>query len=204
MPEPSAGTTFHIERSLGRLAAGDPGARDELFAHAQRRLLALTRLIRRDFPRLEQLEESGDIVQETSLRLCRALEKVRPTTAADFFGLAALHIRRELVDMVRRHFGRTPSNDVARPARPIKLPYQPETSDAAPTPVELAQWSEFHEAVDQLPEVERKVFDLLWYHDLPQIEAAAILNLSERQLRRHWVDARFHLQQIIPTFFEFA
>ena len=41
-----------------------------------------------------------------------------------------------------------------------------------PQPIHLADWTEFHEQVDALTDEHREVFNLLWYQDLTQAEAA--------------------------------
>jgi RNA polymerase sigma factor (sigma-70 family) len=69
--------------------------------------------------------------------------------------------------------------------------------DSSANPQTLSVYSELHFAVDRLPEIERKVVDLIWYHDLTQSEAARILNLSEQQVRRNWVSARLNLHQFL-------
>jgi hypothetical protein len=46
-------------------------------------------------------------------------------------------------------------------------------SGAEPSPEELERWTEFHCQVEALPAEGREVFDLLWYHELTQEEAAA-------------------------------
>jgi RNA polymerase sigma factor (sigma-70 family) len=60
-------------------------------------------------------------------------------------------------------------------------------------PSELAAWSEFHERAGQLPDEEREVFDLLWYQGLMQEEAAQLLGVSERTVKRRWQSARLQL-----------
>ncbi|MFO0844469.1 MAG: hypothetical protein U0797_19080 [Gemmataceae bacterium] len=47
-----------------------------------------------------------------------------------------------------------------------------DAADRSHDPQRLAGWSEFHAAIEKLPAEEREVFDLLWYHELPQAEAA--------------------------------
>jgi RNA polymerase sigma-70 factor (ECF subfamily) len=54
-------------------------------------------------------------------------------------------------------------------------------------------WSEFHAQVDGLPREERDVFDLLWYQGLTQAEAAAVLEISLRTVKRRWLAARVGL-----------
>ena len=60
---------------------------------------------------------------------------------------------------------------------------------------ELTKWTEFHQAVERLPENLRTVFDLLWYQELSQAEAATIMQTSERTIQRRWLDARLTLHK---------
>jgi RNA polymerase sigma-70 factor (ECF subfamily) len=57
----------------------------------------------------------------------------------------------------------------------------------------MQQWSEFHEAIERLPDNEREVFELLWYHELPQEEVANLVGLSVRQVKRIWRAAKLRL-----------
>jgi RNA polymerase sigma-70 factor (ECF subfamily) len=59
----------------------------------------------------------------------------------------------------------------------------------------LAAWTEFHRQIDQLPDEGRETFDLLWYQGLSRAEAAALLKVSERTLKRRWQSARLKLHQ---------
>ncbi len=54
-----------------------------------------------------------------------------------------------------------------------------------------------HEQVERLPPEEREVFDLCWYHDLTQEEAAAALGVSVRTIKRRWLRARLRLQELL-------
>src|SRR5688500_16433430 len=92
----------HIQKWLEQLRPGDPAAcrqaRDELIRHACARLEELTRRMLRHYPRLRRWEQTADVLQNALLRLHRSLETVRPGSAGQFYGLAATHIRRELID----------------------------------------------------------------------------------------------------------
>jgi RNA polymerase sigma-70 factor (ECF subfamily) len=55
------------------------------------------------------------------------------------------------------------------------------------------EWTEFHEQVDALPEEEREVFNLVWYQQLTHEQAAGVLGVTTRTVRRRWQDARYHL-----------
>ncbi|MBN8909704.1 MAG: hypothetical protein J0H99_24595, partial [Rhodospirillales bacterium] len=45
---------------------------------------------------------SGDVIQASWMRLLKTLENLRPESMRDFFNLAAVHVRRELLDLARR------------------------------------------------------------------------------------------------------
>lgn len=188
-----------IEVLLGRQAAGDPAVRDEIFSIAYERLLHLTRKMLGDFPKLRAFEQTGDVLQNAAVRLCRAIEEVKPKTARDFFGLAALHIRRELLDLARHHFGRK-GFDHAGPPPPRGGDEPPlELSEHTFDPQNLAFWSEFHRRVDTLPPDEREAVDLLWYQELPQEEAAALLGVDKSTVKRRWREARLKLAEFLEA-----
>jgi DNA-directed RNA polymerase specialized sigma24 family protein len=45
----------------------------------------------------------------------------------------------------------------------------------------------------RMPDSERDVFDLPYYNDLTQAEAARVLQIAEVTVRRHWLRARRRL-----------
>jgi RNA polymerase sigma-70 factor (ECF subfamily) len=112
-----------------------------------------------------------------------------------FLNLAALHIRRELIDLARHHFG--PEGAGAHHDTGSESGETPAADPSQTTlePSKLAQWREFHQQVDALPTEEREVFNLLWYHGVSQGEAAALLKQSERTLQRRWQAARLRVFQ---------
>ena len=122
-----------------------------------------------------------------SCDLYRSLYEARPARAIDFFRLAALQIRRELHDLATHYDGtRVISTHHTPPA--WKSPRDNESPDsitwdsqgADEVAANLVAWTAFHDQVEDLPEEEREVFDLLWYLGLPQAEAAQLLGVSER------------------------
>ena len=64
-------------------------------------------------------------------------------------------------------------------------------------PANLAIWTEFHARVEQLPDEERAVFDLLWYQELSRPETARLLGISERTVKRRWASARLRLHKVL-------
>src|SRR5262245_47400008 len=99
------GRTETLQPLLDRLAAGDGKAADDLIAHALERLRRLARKMLRDNPAVRRWEETDDVLQKSTMRLCRALKAVKPATVKAFLGLAATQIRRELIDLARHHYG---------------------------------------------------------------------------------------------------
>ena len=188
-------STDRVQVWIERLAAGDEQACAELINHAAARLASLTEGMFQDYRRLGRWEQTEDVCQNASVRLWNALKSTRPTTPAEFYRLAALQIRRELIDQIRRHFG--PEDIGANLASnawegdstsPRSAAY--DRPQSTHDPAKLSGWVEFHEQVALLPEDERSAFDLIYYQGLAQAEAAAILGISERTLKRRWLSAR--------------
>jgi RNA polymerase sigma-70 factor (ECF subfamily) len=192
------GHTAVLGRWLERLRQGDEAAPHGLLDHACRRLEALARRMLRHYPRLRRWEQTADVLQNAVLRLHRALATVRPESPAQFYGLAAAQIRRELIDLARHHFGPQGAaarhdTDGAGRAGGDGAAGQPE--DPGGEPASLAEWTEFHAGVQRLPPAEREVFDLLWYEGLSQAEAARLLGVSDRTVKSRWRSAKLALQR---------
>lgn len=195
----SESTYVVISKLIEDLKRGDDEARGELIECAQRRMDQLTRRMLKEFGRVHRWEHTSDVRQNASLRLWKALRDVTPPTAADFFRLAAVEIRRELIDTARHYFGPEgmganqeswPKKASASTSLGLVDPVAEET-DAE----QLASWTEFHESVEKLPDEERAAYDLLWYQGLPQKEAARLLGISVWTLRRHYRHAKLRLHR---------
>ena len=59
----------------------------------------------------------------------------------------------------------------------------------------MAAWGEFHHAVESLPEKEREIMDLLWYQGLKQQDAADLLGVDVKTVKRRWRDVKIHLSE---------
>ena len=93
-----------LQACIARMKAGDNAAKNELLRSAYERLRGLARkMLRQDFPRLKNWEQTDDVLQIAALRLDRALGVVPVASAAEFFRLAASAIRRELLDLARHY-----------------------------------------------------------------------------------------------------
>lgn len=194
--------TLQIQGYLDRLRGGDEAARGELLNSACDRLRRLTRKMIKGYPNVHRWEQTDDVLQNAILHLQRTLQQLPIETARDFFRLAALHIRRELLDLARHYYGphgagaRHESHS-KRPAESGRVSTPDDPSDVTHEPVRLAAWSAFHEQVAGLPDNEREVFDLLWYQGLTQAEAAELLHVDVRTIKRRWLSARMILQDAL-------
>ena len=192
-----------IQSCIDRLRSGDQSARDDLMARASARLTRLTRKMLRDYPGVHRWELTDDVSQNAAVRICRALAEVQPPTVADFFRLAAAQIRRELIDMARRYSGARGQDGHQAGAGALgssdaaDAGAGPDPVDTTHDPAGLAAWTEFHRAVEMLPDEEREAFDLVFYQGLSQAEAADVLEVSERTIRRRWQSARLRLAQAL-------
>ncbi len=186
-----------IQGWLDRLRAGDDSARAVLLECAGDRLVRLARKMLKGFPRVRRWEQTDDVLQNAILRLHRALESTAPQSVRSFFNLAAVQIRRELIDLARHYDG--PSgmgahHETQEPAdgsheSTSKAVVAADTDD----PARLSSWTEFHCEVERLPDEDREVFDLLWYQGLTQAEAAEVLGVSQKTINRRWMAARMRL-----------
>jgi RNA polymerase sigma factor (sigma-70 family) len=175
--------------------SGDAGARDLLLDHACDRLHRLTRKMLRHFPTLRRWEGTDDVLQNSLVRLDRALAEVDVATVRHFFNLAALQIRRELLDLVKHYLGPEGA------ARHHHTDHQPPDdhggalSDRFEEPENLADWTAFHEAIDRLEPDVREVVNLLFYDGISQPEAADVLGVSIRTVKRRWQQAKLALHE---------
>jgi RNA polymerase sigma-70 factor (ECF subfamily) len=195
-----AGTTY-LQACLDRLRSGDSAAEDELIRHSEERLKALTRRMLRDYPRVHRWEETDDVWQQAVLRLVKALRTIHVSTVADYARLASWHIRHVLIDLARHYYGNEGlgANHATPAARPTERSgeAQPEAVAASSdSPERNIGWADWHEQIDRLPDDERAVVDLLWYHGMKQEEAASALNISLSTIQRRWQAARIRLARI--------
>jgi len=199
---PNFGVTGQLNRCLEQMRAGDRSGREELLRLASNRLYAITRKIKRTYPGLARWEQTDDVFQRATLRLLKALDHVEIYDAQHFFRLAATQIRRELIDLARywqrsggpgkRHASQAPGQGAS--AAPLV-----DIGQQSLDPGRLMEWIEFHQAVEGLPEDVKAAFDLLWYQGLSQDEAAEVLRVDVRTIKRRWREARLSLHQTLQT-----
>lgn len=184
-PDPPIDTLW-MKGCLERLRAGDAAAQNELVLRAGDRLEALARRMLRRFPNVAGHEQTADVLQNGVMRLLRALQRMEPASTRDFFNLAAVQIRRELLDLARKY--RRPER------RPGGFGGSGDDDGSALEPAAALErdvefWAGFHQAVESLPVEEREVVGLIFYHGMDQAEIATLLGVSDRTVRRWWSSA---------------
>jgi RNA polymerase sigma factor (sigma-70 family) len=188
-------TTAVLVNLLARFRAGDADAKRALVERAYDRLLLLARGHLRRFPDIRREEESAAILNAAYARISKALDDVRPTTVLDFLGLVSLQMRRVLLDISRKgHRGSEPppavQGGLGAPERSAGGGADPEAPDGEPAG---GLRSDILDALDNLPDDERVVVELIFFHGLTQVEIGEILNLHPDTVKRRWAAARVKL-----------
>jgi RNA polymerase sigma factor (sigma-70 family) len=186
-----------LQALLDRMNRGDQAARRELLERACGRLRRLANVMLGDsFPALRDRHELDSVVHETWLRLAQALEKTEPPTVADLFRLAAHKIRQVLLDLAERQQRRARREEIGLGSDSAAgLPSSP--GGQSLNPAQLALWTEFHARVAALPEDERRVFELHYYLELPQVEIARLLGLHPRKVSYLWIGGTEKLADVL-------
>jgi RNA polymerase sigma factor (sigma-70 family) len=193
----------HLERAM----TGDAEARQRLLELTRNRLMDhARRFLHGSYARLEPFAQTDDVVQQLYMkilqnqdRFCVNADGEPVRTLAEFFGHTSAWMRDVLCDLLRKEHGRDDN-------RPAVLPLDGGPSDAGPRHEpssdtlegeKLRRWTEFHEAAARLPDDLRAVFDLLWYQEMSQAEAAALLGLAVPTVKLRWMKARLQVQQAL-------
>jgi RNA polymerase sigma-70 factor (ECF subfamily) len=179
-------TQFHLLLAL--VHKGDRQALDVLLRHASRRLEKLAPSMLRHYPLVRRHEQTGDVVQEALLTLIGALKQLHFASPTEFFGLAAEHLRRRLLDLTRRY---------AVPTRsPVELTLEKERSlRSQDSDDDVERWQALHEAAELLPPDCREVFSMRFYQGWGQEQIAEALQISPRTVTRLWTRAVLALSE---------
>jgi RNA polymerase sigma-70 factor (ECF subfamily) len=186
-----------LEELIVRLSQGDDAAFTALIRHNTVRLESLARHMLRGYPALRRWVETDDVLQNSFMRLMRALEKVEIESPRHFMALSALQIRRELIDLARHYFGPAglAANHESHAGVDSNGRVNVDVADLSHEPSTLAQWCELHEQIGSLPDCEREAIDILYYDGLSQAEAAKMLGVSVRTVQRRWHSALLLLHE---------
>ena len=187
-------TTVQIQVLLDRFHGGDAAAKAELVRISEDRLLQLTHWMLHDYPRGREHDDTKGIFNESYLRFHTALDEAKPATARQFLGLAALAIRRTLLDLVRKYRGRGE-----------KPWYPPGNLDGIEggqfvEPDRFALSEDIFSAIDELPDDLREVVMLHHFQGLLHAEIAGLLGLHEDSVKRRWAKARLSLSRKLVAY----
>jgi RNA polymerase sigma-70 factor (ECF subfamily) len=190
-------STTVLQGQLERALAGDAQARQRLLELTRNRLMChARRFLHGRYARLEPFAQTDDVVQQLYVKILQQQDRFwvnahgEPIrTLPELFGHTSAWMRDVLCDLMRKGYGRDDN-------RPAVLPLDAGTSDTGPRyepssntldGEKLRRWTEFHEAVARLPDKLRAVFDLLWYQELTQAEAAALLGIAVPTVNLRWM-----------------
>jgi len=199
-------STTVLQGFLERAITGDVEARRRLLELTRDRLLShARRLLHGRYARLEPLAQTDDVVQQLYLKILRNQDRFwvnadgEPVRSlAEFFGHASAWMRDVLCDLLRQACGRDDNRPAALPlGGPSDTGPRHEPSSSTLDGEKVRRWTEFHEAVARLPDDLRAVVDLLWYQELSQAEAAALLGVAVPTVKLRWMKARLRVQQAL-------
>lgn len=187
-------TTVVVQRHLDELARGEPSeavvrALLERSVCRLRRLCVL--LLARSYPRLMKPPmslEAEDLLGALAERMMKALREARPTNARQYFSLAGQHMRWELNDLARRLDERPGAVELRD-----DLTLAPGSSDSGLS----RDGRRMLAAIDDLPEEEREVFDLIRIQGLTTPEAAKVLGVSESTVKRRLRKGLANLAEVL-------
>jgi RNA polymerase sigma factor (sigma-70 family) len=174
-------TTAAVQRYLNALAGDQPAEPivRALLDRAVRRLrLLCANLLHRKYRRLTSPPlnlQADELLSGVVERLLKAMRSVRPETVRQFFALVNQHMRWELNDLARR---------LDEQPTAIELDEGKVSAPASSDSVLSLDGRRMLKAIDNLPEDEREVFDLLRIQGLTQVEAADVLGVSAKTVQR--------------------
>jgi len=145
------------------------------------------------FPDVQRWDQTDDILQQAAMRLHRALQETTPESRRHLENLAALQVRRTLIDLGRAYSTRVGMNQQRwtppHPGRDFSGLTEIQSSSEN-DPQKIIEWVELHEQIEQLPAEEQEVFQLIWYRGLSKEDVAAIMDVDVRTIQRRWRAAR--------------
>ncbi len=174
-------TTAAVQRYLNALAGDQPAEPivRALLDRAVRRLqLLCANLLHRKYRRLTLPPlnlQADELLSGVVERLLKAMRSVRPETVRQFFALVNQHMRWELNDLARR---------LDEQPTAIELDEGKVSAPASSDSVLSPDGRRMLKAIDNLPDEEREVFDLLRIQGLTQAEAADVLGVSAKTVQR--------------------
>lgn len=119
--------------------------------------------------------QSQEMLSAVVERLIKAMREIKPQNTRQFFALATKHMRWELNDLARKLDERSQSVELREDLVPA-----PESSGSVLSP----KAARILETIESLPDDEREVFDLVRIQGMTHLEAAELLQVSEKTVQR--------------------
>jgi len=180
---------LHVTRLLRAWSDGDPGARDQLvrLLYAELKKLAAAYLRRE---REDHTLQPTALVHEVYLRLFSE-ERITLQNRAHFFGLAALTMRRVLVDHAREH------RAAKRQGAAIRVSLADHVAVTEPRDCEMLLLDQALADLQNLDERQARIVELKYFAGMSEQEIAVALSLSRATITREWQTARAWLYRRI-------
>lgn len=191
-------TESRLDEAVVRLNAGDESAKEDLLAHVRHRLMVITR--RRihgpgGFTQVARWNQTDDVVQEACLRLADTLEQTDLASGDHFLRLAALHIKRALLNMhehvnTKSHYGATLETDRHRlddRGPDGRLATAPARTDAG------LRWDKFLGHFKTLTDEQRQMLDDVFFNGCTQQETADRMKIGITAFKARWLKLKLQL-----------
>lgn len=202
--EQSGATLVGIQDLLDRLQRGEnvQAVKDQLISLAYLRLQQLAHRMLYTYDRQKLDEETNGLVAEAYLRLNRSLDDLKPETVRQFFGLAALQMRRRLLDKLRAIYGR------GELKRPKIRSLTPDSTDGLAFQVGIVDATnafdgtaiDVLESLDKLDERQRECLVLQHWYGLTHQEIANLMGVSTKTVQRMTNLAFIQLNEILKSY----
>ncbi len=185
-------TTAVVQRYLDELdgdSPAEPIVRALLDRSVRRLHLLCATMLHRSYPRLTQPPlnvQADELLGAVAERLLKAPARSPPPTVRHLFALANQHMRWELNDLARRLDEQPAVAELCEEFVP-----SPASSVSGLTPDGLRMLR----AIDELPEDQREVFDLVRIQGLTQVEAAELLGVATVTVKRRLSRGLRHLAE---------
>ena len=185
-----------IAELIRRVNAAEPGAQDALFAGAYAELRTLARARLRGQPQRNALNTTA-LVHESYLRVVSSNGALRAADRRAFFAYASSVMRSVIVDTVRSRQAECRGGDEAHITLSTVLLDGLSGDEHAE-----AQVLRVHEALGALAEAEPRlaqVVEMRYFGGWTEAEIGAVLEITERTVRRDWEKARLLLSALLTV-----
>ena len=193
--------TTQLRTLVIQVRKGNEQAINELLQNVCKRTKHLTRKMLRQFPDVKRWEQTEGVMNSALLRLIRALKTVDVDSTKKFFLLAAVQIRRELLDLAKHYRSQRAIAANHKNVSELNISNESDGGFDSPDPnteeEDLELWIAFHEAVEKLPAKEREVVGLIFYHRWTHQEIADLYNVSTKTVGRWWLSGCEQLHNLL-------